>query len=190
MLTALEVRRRRHVAQGALQSGGAVDDHRHRSPGGTPPCPTCDDVFDGAVLALVDGPVLLGLPPAQLCDQLVLLLPLLLGLDLQPGHQARDPLVSSPGPERHQRKVASGCTLGSCCLASSASCFSLMACSCFFLSSFSSTASCWWEERPHAQINQESVFGWRKPGRTGTQNVPTKTDCNSPAMQTRLFSKA
>lgn len=33
-------------------------------------------------------------------------------------------------------------TLGSCCLASSASNFSLIACSCFFLCSFSSTASC------------------------------------------------
>lgn len=64
-----------------------MDDHRHRGPGGTPACPTCDDVLDGAVLALVDGPVLLGLPPPQLGDQLVLLLPLLLGLDLQRDHQ-------------------------------------------------------------------------------------------------------
>lgn len=60
-----------------------MDDHGHQGPGGAPPCPTCDDVLDGAVLALVDGPVLLGLAAAQLGDQLVLLLPLLLGLDLE-----------------------------------------------------------------------------------------------------------
>lgn len=81
-------RRLGHVTQGALQSGGAVDDHSHQRPGGTPACvcPTCDDVLDGAILALIDGPVLLGLPPAELCDQLVLLLPLLLRLDLHEGN--------------------------------------------------------------------------------------------------------
>lgn len=43
---------------------------------------SCDDVLNGAVLALVHRPVVFGLPLAQLCNQLVLLLPLLLGLDL------------------------------------------------------------------------------------------------------------
>lgn len=44
--------------------------------------PTCDDVLDGAVLALVHGPVVFGLTLTQLCNQFLLLLPLLLGLDL------------------------------------------------------------------------------------------------------------
>lgn len=53
------------------------------------------------------------------------------------------------------------CTLGSRCLASSASNFSLIACSCFFLCSFASSASCWEEtkvtsvrQETEAQINQ------------------------------------
>lgn len=53
-----------------------------------------------------------------------------------------------------------GRTLGSCCLASWANNFSLIACSCFFLCSFSSTASCWgdkkarsWQPETVAQMN-------------------------------------
>lgn len=44
--------------------------------------PTCDDVLNSAILALIHGPMVLGLPLAQLCNQLLLLMPLLLGLDL------------------------------------------------------------------------------------------------------------
>lgn len=83
-----------HVAQGALQRSRAVNDHSHPEPGNAGAAgthmgtfyssvwPTCDDVLNGAILALVHGPVVFGLPPAQFCNQLVLLLPLLLGLDL------------------------------------------------------------------------------------------------------------
>lgn len=85
----------KHVAQGALQRSRAVDDHSHPQPGNTgaagthvgsfnnPVWPTCDNVFNSAVLALVHRPVVFGLPPAQLCNQLLLLVPLLLGLNLK-----------------------------------------------------------------------------------------------------------
>ena len=93
-----------HVAQRALQGGRAVDHQRHGGPGSlgasTGPlaprntraprgtlCPTCDDVLYGPVLALVHGPVLFSLPLPQLCDQLLLLLLLLVGLDLE-AHEA------------------------------------------------------------------------------------------------------
>lgn len=71
-----------------------MNDHSHPQPGNTGAAgmrtdslyssvwPTCDDVFNSAILALVHGPVVFGLPPAQLRDQLVLLMPLRLGLDL------------------------------------------------------------------------------------------------------------
>lgn len=45
--------------------------------------PTCDDVLNGAVFALIDRAVVFGLSPSQLGDELVLLLPLLLSLHLQ-----------------------------------------------------------------------------------------------------------
>ena len=35
--------------------------------------PTCDDVLNGTILPLVNRPVLLGLAPPQLCNQLLLL---------------------------------------------------------------------------------------------------------------------
>lgn len=44
--------------------------------------PTCDDVLNGAVFALVDRTVVFGLSPSQLSDELMLLLPLLLSLHL------------------------------------------------------------------------------------------------------------
>ena len=75
-----------------------MNDHGHPRPGTTGAAgthtgsfyglvwPTCDDVLNSAILPLVHGPVVFGLPLAQLCDQLLLLMPLLLGLDL---HQHR-----------------------------------------------------------------------------------------------------
>lgn len=74
-------------------------------------------------------------------------------------------------------RMHSDCTLGSCCLASWASNFSLIACSCFFLCSFCSTASCWDEKKVSGQwqktttvrlektgqelnINREHTLGW------------------------------
>lgn len=45
--------------------------------------PTCDDVLDGAVFALVDWAVVFGLSSSQLSDELVLLVPLLLSLYLE-----------------------------------------------------------------------------------------------------------
>lgn len=148
-------RRLHHVTQGAPQQGRAADDHSHlplaasragsESPAGALPaaCPTCDDVLDGAVLPLVHRSVVFGLPFAQLCDQLLLLLPLLLGLDLHThrGGGFGDGFFCSTFISRSQFDGANS-TLGSCCFASSASNFSLLACSCFFLSSFSSNASC------------------------------------------------
>lgn len=104
-------------------------------------CPTCDDVLDGAVFPLVHRSVVFGLPLAQLCDQLLLLLPLLLGLDLNT-RRVLDWLLEHVALISVRQFVCVTGTLGSCCFASSASNFSLIACSCFFLSSFSSTASC------------------------------------------------
>lgn len=77
-------------------------------------------------------------------------------------------------------------TLGSCCLASSASCFSLIACSCFFLSSFSSTASCWQEssQQQVAQINQGWLLCLAKGSKarhrnTNSENVPAHRKCRA-----------
>lgn len=152
--------RLQNVAQGALQRCWAVDDHSHPQPGDTGAAahvgpfngsfwPTWDDVLDGAVFAFVHRSMVFGLPLSQLCNQLLLLMPLLLGLDL---HQQRGCVffgiqqVLYLAMGKHCRGFSQlwlGCTLGSCCLASWASNFSLMASSCFFFSSFSSTASCW-----------------------------------------------
>ena len=131
-----------YVTQGALQRSRAVDDHSHPRPGTTRVAgthmgsfksavwPTCDDVLYSAILALVHGPVVFGLPLAQLCDQLLLLLPLLLGLDL---NRRREDICTVHCAFWHGTKLylalskqlmgftepsCMHCTLGSCCLAS------------------------------------------------------------------------
>lgn len=66
-----------HLRPGAAGTAGA---HKGAIKGTV--WPTCDDVLDSAVLALIHGPVVFGLPLTQLCYQLMLLLSLLMGLNL------------------------------------------------------------------------------------------------------------
>lgn len=54
----------------------------HMGPVKGPVCPTCDDVLNSAVFPLINRSVVFGLPLAQFCNKLLLLLPLLLSLDL------------------------------------------------------------------------------------------------------------
>lgn len=46
--------------------------------------PTCDDVLNGTILPLINRPVLFGLAPPQLCNQLLLLPLVPLGWGLGP----------------------------------------------------------------------------------------------------------
>lgn len=80
-----------NVTDGTLPSWGAKDHHADPGPGCdgkgilSPVCPTCDNVLDGAVFALVNGTVVFGLSAPQLSDEFMLLLPFLLSLHLRGG---------------------------------------------------------------------------------------------------------